>query len=763
MPAHSDTDQAPDARHPERRQLDRTSSAGRAQQFAHERAQLFFRTSFTGALTAAAAGMLYAGIVGNHFERDLVMRWLVLLLGGCALRATLYAAFRYLRPAPEALPAWMGANLMLVALSGSVWGLYAIWFMPLGSAKELYFLQAFVIAGITAGAINSLAIYWPAYAAYVGSGILLFAGYLFRSADPVSQVIAYAALLYLALLLVIARNYERSLTTSMRQRIELNHLAGKLQTAVAAAESANLAKSQFLANMSHEIRTPMNAVLGLSELLAGSGLGGPQLKYAQNIHNAAGSLLGVINDVLDVSRIEAGQLELLTARFEPRLLLAQVRAMLLPSAEAKGLALEVVLDPAVPAVLHGDEGRLRQILVNLAGNAIKFTERGRVDIDMQVEPDAPQGPATRSVGLRIRVADSGVGIPADQLVTLFERFVQADASTTRRHGGTGLGLYIVRELAQRMGGSVNAQSVAGAGSCFEVKVRVALPDPDDAAVQPAAPLPLPPSAGRSLSVLLVEDNEVNRMVARAMLEAAGHRVSEAVDGAQAVASHAAQGFDCILMDAQMPVMDGIEATRQIRLREAAEGAWRTPIVALTANAMQGDRERYLTAGMNAFLAKPYESAELLAVLAAATQHDAVAAQTNSPSGPPEKREPRTTAELPAFDAQALDGLIRLDADSPGLLGTLVRRYLADTPALIARVASEAPGNAKDIEIAAHSLKGTSRRFGAMRLAALAEQAERAARDGTVDQARLLGMQMHTEFDTFRTAFTRHPAVVAAPA
>ena len=445
------------------------------------------------------------------------------------------------------------------------------------------------------------------------------------------------SLLYAVLYLLVRHAdgiLRRQHAEQLRHESELQATRNQLETRVAERtaelERANRAKSQFLANMSHEIRTPMNAVLGLSELLTASGLSGTPLRHAQNIHASAGSLLGVLNDVLDVSRIEAGHLKLVSSRFEPRLLVAQVRAMLLPLAEAKGLAFECNVHAAVPAVLAGDAGRVRQILVNLAGNAIKFTSRGRVDIEMEVVSAASATPATsatsvaaapdgsgaRAVELHIRVKDTGIGIAADKLATLFERFVQVDGSDTRRYGGSGLGLYIVRELAQRMGGWAKAQSLPGVGSVFEAAVRLTVPP-----LLQDGELPLPPAAGpaaRALSVLLAEDNEINRMVARAILESAGHRVSEAADGAQAVALHAVQAFDCILMDAQMPVLDGTQATQQIRQREAAEGTWRIPIIALTANAMQGDRERYLAAGMDAFLAKPYDGASLLAILAAAT-------------------------------------------------------------------------------------------------------------------------------------------------
>ena len=537
-----------------------------------------------------------------------------------------------------------------------------------------------------------------------------------------------------------------ALLTVMRDVTRERAAAAALVAAKAEADAANRTKSQFLANMSHEIRTPMNAVLGLSELLVDSGLGGAQLRYARNIHNAAGSLLDIINDVLDVSRIEAGHLELANAPFEPRSLVTRVRAMLLPLALAKDLALTAQVGAGVPALLLGDEGRIRQILVNLAGNAIKFTEHGQVAIEV-LNDAADAADAAAPVRLRILVSDSGVGIAAEKLATLFRPFVQVDNSDTRRHGGTGLGLYIVRELAQRMGGDVVVRSAAGAGSTFEVSLRLEI------AAVVAAPLP-PPATARArvaaapasgaragLSVLLVEDNEINRMVARAVLEGAGHQVCEAADGAQAVARHATQAFDCVLMDCQMPVMDGLESTRRMRVRELADGAGRTPIIALTANTMEGDRERCLAAGMDDFLSKPYAGSALLEALARAT----------APAGAPDET---------CFDARGLEELIRLEAGSPGLLGNLVERFLSSMPTLIACVADSAGAISKDVEIAAHSLKSNCARFGAIRVTELAAQAEHAARSGALDEVRRLGAEIGSEYQRFEVQFKRHAAVAA---
>ena len=387
------------------------------------------------------------------------------------------------------------------------------------------------------------------------------------------------------------------------------------------AEAANRAKSAFLATMSHEIRTPLNGVLGMAQALAADPtLGAGQREQIEVIHQSGESLLAILNDVLDLSKIEAGKLALEMAPFELGDLAKAVQATFQAIADAKGLAFELSVDRAAQGVYEGDQVRVRQILWNLVSNALKFTEQGGVKVRIGREKGR----------LSLTVFDSGIGMTAPQLAGLFRKFEQADASTTRKFGGTGLGLAICRELAELMGGEITATSAPGMGSTFTVALpleKVARAAPKPKATPKRTKAKARAAVERPLRVLAAEDNAMNQLVLKTLLAQVGVEPEIVSDGRQAVEAWEREAWDVILMDVQMPVMDGPTATALIRTRERAQGRLRTPIVALTANAMSHQIAEYLQSGMDAFVGKPIEAGRLFEALQAAVSSEAAPGDT----------------------------------------------------------------------------------------------------------------------------------------
>ncbi|MEZ5458122.1 MAG: ATP-binding protein [Steroidobacteraceae bacterium] len=551
------------------------------------------------------------------FPTTQLVEWFVAIQSVGLMRLALLGMYRWRKPGLEQSPRWaMWFSIGAVAAAGS-WVYGALRLTQPDPGLELAIL-CLVLLGVSSIAVSSLAAHFPSMAGFIITALAPMAWVTMSGSTPTERSVGYVLLASMVAMVWTGWQSSRVTRAQIRTDLELERSIDETRSAQRRAEHASEAKSRFLATMSHELRTPLNGMLGLTDLMEKTTSQPTDRRYLQLIRRSGESLRDILNEILDFSKIEADQLTIVPVEFSLQELLEDVTGLYAARSHDGGPELRLQNRAGQGLMLCGDRLRLRQILANFISNAMKFTQQGEVVIDVAPAAGSSVVPGER-VTLRYSVRDTGIGIAADELERMFEPFTQVDDSYSRRFGGTGLGLAICKRLTQLMGGRIGVESIAGTGSTFWIELPMTVVRTDRALAPTAtdALLTAAPSANAPRArVLLVEDNEINRLVCSEMLQLIGLECEFAEHGAIALEKAARGEFDLVLMDLQMPVMDGHAATVELRRRGTlARNGTPIPIVALTANAFEDDRRRALESGMDGFLAKPVRIEDLAAMLA----------------------------------------------------------------------------------------------------------------------------------------------------